>query len=451
MFDLFAALRGAEFGHEIKDIWRTKIHPMKGFVHNQLPCGVEYGVCPLGDRSIVSFQIRILAGACDEPVDKLGLARLLVETIDKETAQKGGRELLDAFDVIGTSPRIGSGRETMTFGCTVLPEHFDRAMELHAEFLRTPTFPEESFTVNKELALQELVTLEDDAHSLADKHIGRLAYGSILGRHPLGEKETLSSITRDDVESYWRSRFSAGRMIVSVAGAVEPEHVAAVLQRCFDGFAQAEPEGRGAFEVDFAPTMKHFEKALEQVQIGICWPGVDVTHEDFPIQQVMLGLLSGGMSGRLFTEVREKLGLVYWVGAWHETPRGSGMVFLGASTKPERCEQTYEALLREVERLGDDIEPDELERAITGIVANYETRGDSTQAKCGELAADLFFHQRPIAVEDKIAKIKVVDAVAIRRYLNDYPRDRLCVVTLGPRGLSASQPVPMSTKSSVEP
>ena len=77
--------------------------------------------------------------------------------------------------------------------------------------------------------------------------------------------------------------------------------------------------------VSFSASTTHYDKELEQEHIGICWPGVDATSKDFRVQQVALGVLSGGMSGRLFTEVREKQGLVYWVGAWQETPRGSGM------------------------------------------------------------------------------------------------------------------------------
>jgi predicted Zn-dependent peptidase len=111
------------------------------------------------------------------------------------------------------------------------------------------------------------------------------------------------------------------------------------------------------------------------------------------------------------------------------------VIFLGASTTPERCDQTYRTLLREVDRLAEDIEQDELDRAITGIVAQHETRGDSTRARCAELANDLFFFGRYLPTEEKIAKIEAVTIYHIRRYLDAYPRDRLCVVTLGPRPL----------------
>jgi predicted Zn-dependent peptidase len=224
-------------------------------------------------------------------------------------------------------------------------------------------------------------------------------------------------------------------MILAVAGAIEPERVVDVIQEHFDGFGQAEHNGRERFPVEFSPGTAHHHKELEQEQIGICWPGVDAAHDDFPTQQVLLGILSGGMSARLFTEVREKQGLVYWVNAWHETPRGAGMIFLGASTTPDRCDRTFATLLREVERLAHDVEQEELDRATTGIVASLDTRGDTTRSRCSELGSDLFYLGRPMPEEEKIAKVQAVTTDHIREYLATHPRDRLCVVTLGPRAL----------------
>ena len=409
---------------------------MTDVVHDNLPCGIEYAVLPLPQRHVVSFQIRMLSGVCSEPADKLGLARLLAETIDKGTDKRSGRALSDAFDAIGASYGFAVGRETTTFTCTVLPEQFEQAVALHAEFLRTPTLPQDAFDVNVELTRQELVALDDDAHSLADKLIGHKAYGPLLGRHALGEAETVENTTRADIEDHWRVHFHAGRMLVSLAGAVEPQRAADVFEQHFHGYGTSKRAGRDGFPVEFTPGTFHYEKELEQEQIGICWPGVDATDDAYPTQQVMLGILSGGMSGRLFTEVREKQGLVYYVNAWHETPRGSGMLFMGASTTPEKCDRTYTTLLREVDRLAEDIEKDELERAVTGIVAQMETRGDSTRARCGQLANDLFFFGRPVPEEDKIADLQAVTIDGIRDYLAAHPRDRLCVVTLGPRPLS---------------
>ncbi len=405
-------------------------------VHETFPSGLEVGVLPLPDRHVVSFQICVLAGACNEPEDKLGLARLLGETLDKGTARRGGRELLDAFDTLGASHQIGTGRETITLACTVLPEHFERAVALHAEMLREPAFPEDALNVNKELACTQRRALEDSPRALTNKLIDPAAFGTVLGRHPLGEMETLARVTRDDLVAFWQRFFRPGRMLAVAAGAVEPADVLRIFTEHLDGSTDGQREGREPFPAVFSARREHHDKPLEQEQISLCWPGVDVTDPEYPVQRVTLGLLSGGMSGRLFTEVREKQGLVYWVGAWQKTPRGCGRIFLGASTTPERCDRTYATLLREVERLAEDVTQDELERATTGIVASYQTTGDGTSDRCEELVNDLFFHGRPVPIEEKIEKVRSVGTADVRRYLEAHPRDRLCVLTLGPRALS---------------
>ena len=411
---------------------------MNDVEHGTLTCGIEYGIVPLPTRHVVAMQFRVLSGVANEPDGKAGLARMLEQTIDMGTAHRDARELSDAFDAIGASSSSYTGRETTTFGCTTLPEHFDEAINLHAEMLREPTFPEDKLKVNLDLALQELSALEDDPQALTGRLISKQAYGSVLGRHPLGTRESIASMSRDDLVNQWRTTFQSGRMIVSVAGAIEPQHAKDKLEQAFAGFGDAAKAGREPHPVTFSPGINHQEKETEQQQIALCWPGVDATHELFPAQQLTLGILSGGMSGRLFTEVREKLALCYWVGAWQETPRGSGMIFMGASTTPARCHETYDALLREVDRLAHDLTEEELDRAVTGVLAQRETRGESTRAKCSEIASDVFFYGRPVPTEEKNARIKAVGLEQIAHYLANVPRDELCVVTLGPRAMNVA-------------
>ncbi len=419
---------------------------MPQLVHRHLACGVEFAAAVLPGRPTAAIEIRILGGATQDPPGRLGLSRLIEETIDKGTARHDGRGLLDAFDAIGAQRSSASGRDTTAYGCLCLPEFLPQVFDLHAEFLRTPTFPADACRVGVELALQELASLEDDPQSLTEKLIARQAYGPRLGRHPLGEKEDVQRITRDDIESHWRELYTAGRMLVAVAGPVDPDAVADRLERCFEGFGPPQQSGREAIPVEFAAVRTHHPKKLEQEHIGISFPGVPATHPDHPVERVILGVLSGGTSGRLFTEVREKQGLGYWVAAWHEHPRNACMIHLGASTRPARCDKTYATLLREVDRLSEDLTESEVERAVVGIVARTETRGDITRAHCAELVGDLFHYGHPVPIEDKMAKVQAVTVADVRRYLAEHPRDRLSVVTLGPRKLGGVKRSALSPK-----
>lgn len=413
---------------------------MANVTHKTLNNGIEMICTELPDRHAVVTQIRFLTGTADEPADKLGVGRLVQETIDLGTEKRDGRALSDAFDEIGASDGGSIGREATSYSCLVLPEYVDRAIELEAEYLRTPTFPKDKVDVAIDLTKQEYRAMQDDAQSLADKLIGQQAYGDRLGRHSLGELNTLENITRDDLVAHWKSFYHTGRMRVAAAGAITANQLQDILEKHFADYGSPTPAGRDNYDIQFTAKRIHHEKDLEQQQIAIAFPAVPIAHDDYYVQRIMLAILSGGMSSRLFTEVREKQGLVYWVSAWGEYPRGHGVIFIGASTTPERCDTTYKTLLREVDRLSEDLTEDELERAKAGLIAKMETQGDTTRFRCRQLADDLFHHGRHIPRPDKIAKIKAVTVNDIHRYLDEHPRDRLSVVTLGPRILEGSEP-----------
>jgi predicted Zn-dependent peptidase len=413
---------------------------MAEHVHLQLDCGVELAVLHLPERRAEALDMRMLAGFSDEPEDRLGLARLVEQTLDKGTEQRDGRALSDAFDELGAVVSSWCGRETSGFSSLCLPEFFERCVALHAEYLRTPTFPSDACEVALELARQELLTLEDDAQALTDKLAARQAFGPVLGRHAAGEAETLAAITRDDIHAFWKNHYHAGRLLVSAAGPLEAAAVADCIERHFAGFGASAHAQRDPKSFTFAPRASHHAKETEQEQISIALPGVPVNDPRRPAERLLLGVLSGGMSARLFTEVREKQGLVYWVGAWSDNPRGAGMLFVGASTTPERCDQTYTTLLRELDRVVEDLTAEEVERALAGFLVRADVRGDQTRARCSEQADDLIHYGRPVPLDEKIARLKAVRVEDVREFAKTFvvgaPRS---VVTLGPRGLAEMQ------------
>jgi len=415
---------------------------MERVVHKTLSCGIEFAAIELPSRRPVAIEFRFRAGTAHEPTEALGVARLIQETIDLGTERYDGRGLSDAFDEIGASHGGWTGRESTGCHCTVLPEFVDRAVELHAEFLRKPTFPEESVRVAKELTGQELAALEDDPQGLLDKYLDARVYGPVLGRHPLGEPETVEGIDRSVIERHWQATYGAGRLQVCAAGPVEADKLAEMLERRFEGFGSSEVTGKETIAFPFGPGTVHHEKDLEQLHMGIAFAGVPLTNARFAVQRVMVAVLSGGMSSRLFTEVREKQGLVYWVSAWVESPRGAGVVFLAASSTPERSEQTLRTLGREVERLGEDLTEEEVRRASAGLVAKLTTRGELTRVRCSSLAEDVFHLGRYKPPSEKIAELRGVGVADIESFLGSVSREEQIVVTLGPKaGTSDGQAV----------
>lgn len=406
------------------------------FVHQTLDSGIEYAVDVLPQRQTVALTFRMLVGVANDPPELTGLSSLVEQTLSKGTKNYDGQALADAFDRLGARWSTASGRQTTIARVLCLPEFIHDVIPLVAEMFCRPAFPDDACNVAIELARQDLRRMQDEPFDLLRLLMAELTLGPVFGRYVGGTEQSLGHITPDHIRDHWKQHYAAGRMQVTAAGPIDTDALANTINEAFTNFGSAEPVGRITLDHDITPTRRHQHKELEQQYIGLALPGLPRTDPGFPIEQVLVGVLSGGMSGRLFTEVREKQGLVYWVGAWHEQPRGKGVLQLGASTTPQRCDQTYETLIRELTRISDDLTDVEVTRARDGLIAHYETEDDLTRARAGSLAEDLFHFGRPIGRQARIAALRAVDLPQVRDYAAQLRLDQICTGTVGPVNLA---------------
>ncbi len=407
--------------------------PPGRFVHHWLDSGPQLAAEVLPERRTVAMCFRMLVGVADDPPELTGIGAIVERTLSKGTRSYDGRGLADAFDQLGAHWASVSGRQSTLVRVLCLPEFVPQVVELVAEMIRYPTFPDDACRVAIELARQELRQMEDEPQELLQMMIQRLTLGPVLGRHPAGTPESLERLTPELVRRHWQRTYQAGRLQIAVAGPVDTARLARQIDQCMRGFGSSEPLGRQPADFQFVPAREHRHKALEQQYIAITLPGLPRDHPDFPVEQVLLAVLAGGMSGRLFTEVREKQGLVYWVGAWHEQPRGKGVIHLGASTTPQRCDRTHQTLLAELSRVSRDLTEAETERARNSLISQLETEDDLTRARAANLSEDLFHFGRPIGRQAKLDALRAVTVERVRDYARRLPVDQLCVATLGPR------------------
>ncbi len=406
------------------------------FVHRVLESGVEFAADLLPERQTVSIHFRVLSGTADEPDELGGIAGLVEEMLPKGTKRFDGRKLADEFDMRGIKWGGSTGRQSTLFRVLCLPEFVHEAVELIAELLCAPTFPKDKCAVAIDLAKQSLRRLRDEPEDVLRMISQRQVFGPRFGRWGGGTLESLERIDREKIEAHWKRTFAAGRLQVCAAGPIEADAFADLLDQTFADFGGGATGGRENADFTLQPGRVHESQKLEQEYICISLPGAARGTDDFAREQVLIGVLSGGMSGRLFTEVREKLGLVYSVAAWHEQPRGKGVMHLSASTTPERCEKTFETLLRELARLSKDLTEVEVERAKNAILAHAQTEDDLTRARGATLSDDLFHFGKPVGIGPRLAAIQAVSLKAVRDYAARLQRDKLCVATVGEKQLS---------------
>ena len=405
------------------------------FHHHNCGAGVEVAVDRLAQRKTVALHFRMLTGLVDEPQELTGIGSIVDRTLAKGTQSYDGRGLADAFDAVGAQWGTATGRQSILARVVCLPEFVPRCVELMAEMFCRPTFPPDACEVAVRLAQDELKHMEDEPHDLLRVDSQRLTLGPVFGRCVGGEPETLPRITPESVREHWRKNFHSGRLQVTAAGPIDAEVFTGQVREAFAELGSPERDGRRDAEFVFRAGRNHRQKDLKQQYICITLPGAPKGVREAAVERVLIGVLAGGMSGRLFTEVREKQGLVYWVGAWSEHPRGRGVIHLGASTTPERCKKTYETLLRELHRIAEDLTEEETVRARDGLLAQYQTEDDLTRARAAGLSDDLFHFSRPIGSAAKLEQIARVTTADVEAYAAGLSRDTLCVATVGPREL----------------
>jgi predicted Zn-dependent peptidase len=311
-----------------------------------------------------------------------------------------------------------------------LPEHLKPALGLLREVLSEPAFPAKECETAKIQAVQEIKHLEDEPLSKVFVLLKELYFGTEWGHFELGAESSLSDISRADIESFWKARYIPAGTIVAAAGKFDPDQMAKEVETLFANSSDAWPLDNPPVP-ERRKVSRHIQKDSEQTQIALAFPCVPRNHPSYYVARAAVGVLSGGMSGRLFTEVREKRALVYAVGAQAVSLRGTGAVYAYAGTTAPRAAETLSVLKAELLRLGQDATTEEVERAKIGFKAHMLMDQESTGARARELLDDIYHDNRIVPVSEVITQIDAVTAEDVKAYWTANPVEPYTLVTLG--------------------
>jgi len=311
------------------------------------------------------------------------------------------------------------------------------ALPLIVDMVRKPRFDADSVEPVRDLALQALDSLKDDPQERASLAARQRHYAVPLNRSSLGTAEGLAAITRDELVSHWVTRAVPVGSILAVAGAVEPDALAAELNRLLKGWMGAAAEfARGP-----APTRgyAHETDQTNQVQILLMHDAPPESDPMSVLEKVILSVLSGGMSGRLFSEVREKRGLCYSVSASYAAGKDFGAVAGYVGTTPERAQESLTVMLAELARINTPagaVERDEFDRAVIGMKSRLVFSGESTAGRAASLAYDQHRLGRPRSLEEIARQIDAVTLDAVNAYVKTRKPGVMTIQTLGPAALT---------------
>jgi predicted Zn-dependent peptidase len=378
------------------------------------------------------------AGCAYDPPEHRGLGTLLAELITRGAGNRDSRALSLAMDQIGLDRDESLGVLHLRLYGVTLGRNLSAALELYADVVRRPHLPDDELEPAQALALQDLQALEDSPAQKVGLELRRRYYPGPLGNDRLGTPEGIESATPDAVRRHFARYVRPRGAILSVAGQLDWPKLREQVETLFGDWSDTGPIEEPP-TLPTVPSDTHLTKETEQTQIALAYASVPIGHADYYAANGAVRVLSGGMSARLFTEVREKEGLCYGIGATYLTGKRRGDVFVSASTRPERAQETLDITVRELKRLAEGIEADEVLRMQAGLKTALIMSQESSRARAGALATDWYYLNRVRPLAEVQAAVDALTPAAIVEHLRRYPVKDFTVVTLGPRELAVKQ------------
>lgn len=411
-----------------------------GTIHTTtLACGMPLIVEPMSGVESVAITWLLPAGSARDPDNRQGMSAMWAELLLRGSGPLASRDLADAVDRLGIGRSTEVGSYTLRIGATLLGRRLAESLPLITDMGLRPRMDDDAIEPSRDLALQTLASLKDDPQERAILLARERHQPVPLNRSGLGTEEGLRALSRDELLQGWHAIAKPGSSIFAVAGACDPAAVESALNHLFAGWSGSVPQ----VHVGSAPARgyAHASDPTNQVQIVLVHDAPPETSSDCVLEKVVVSVLSGGMSGRLFTEVREKRGLCYAVSAGYRGDRDFGLVSAYVGTTPERAQQSLDVLRAELERLSTPagaITPEEFERALVGLRSGLVFSGESTSARASAIAVDYRRLGRARGLDELAAQYAKVTLDEVNAYLRRRSMGRLTVQTLGPAPLTCS-------------
>ncbi|MCA9135167.1 MAG: insulinase family protein [Planctomycetales bacterium] len=380
-----------------------------------------------------AFTLSLRGGIQYESPDRGGLASMVCEMVQRGAGSYSSRDLVAVQDNLGMDRNSGVSTATVSFGSAMPAESFGEALKLYADVVRRPHLPSDQIDDARMMMIQELRAIEDEPTQRVMRRVREMQYGTRLGRGSQGTMESLTAIDADDIRNFYQSDYHAGGAILTVAGRVDPADVIRQAQdefgdwRCNEFESAPQPQGQSGYE--------HIDADSSQTHIAFAFPSIPYGHPDYFRMRAGIGILSDGMSSRLFDRVREKRGLCYTVSASCHSLINAGAVFGYAGTTPGRAQETLDVTLSEIKNLPSDLEQSELDRWKVRIESGLIMEQESSASRASSLASDFFQLGRAMPTDELSQIIESLTLADVRDYWEKHPPSDYRIVTLGPEKL----------------
>ena len=386
---------------------------------------------PMEAVESVAFGFMLPAGAAMMPDGCCGAGSVVAEWIFRGAGDRNSRQLSDELDGLGLVRSRSVGSSHIAIGAAMEAGNLAQALDLYSDIILKPSLDDEQFEFARQLAVHGVLSLDDDPRQKVMLKLREKFYPSPLGRSPVGEIAELKTLTAEQTRKIIKDNFNLSRMIFSVAGKYDFDAVCEQIESLFES-EQHQNTGQVALG-STAGKYTHLDNDGAQVHIGLMTETVKQVDEDYYNARVTVSVLSGGMSARLFTKVREERGLCYAIGARYHALKEAAGIMCYAGTTPDKAQETLDVIIQQFNELADGISEEEIQRAKVGLESSLILSSESSSSRAGSIASDYYMLGRVRSLDEIKEKIEATSVDSVLGFVGSNKFKDFTVVTIGPK------------------
>jgi predicted Zn-dependent peptidase len=386
----------------------------------------------MAEVETVSLGIWIGAGSRSEALGEHGVAHFLEHMAFKGTARRSAKDIAEEIEAVGGELNAATGVDSTTYYARVLRKDMPLALDILSDIILAPRFDRTELARERDVILQEISAAMDSPEDIAFDLVQEAAFpDQPVGRPILGSVESVGRFKRAHLGAYLSAHYHGPNMVLAAAGAVDHKALVAEAEHWLGSFdTEAAPPPENAL---YSGGVRRSAKPFEQTHVVLAFEGAPYRHADYFTAQICAGALGGGMSSRLFQEVRERRGLCYAIYAFASGLSDSGMFTIHAAGGPDRAHQLFAVIRDELVKAAEEgFRPDEIARVKAQLKMGLLAGLESSSARAEQLARQVLIHGRPLSTEELIEKVENVEAKDLQALVERMLAAPASLATVGP-------------------
>ncbi|HXW15570.1 MAG TPA: pitrilysin family protein [Terriglobia bacterium] len=400
-----------------------------------LPNGLTILTESMSSVRSVSVGIWLRTGARQETAEDNGISHFIEHMLFKGTTHRSAEDIARAADSIGGHLDAFTAKETTNYSIKVLDEHLPRAFGILADLVKNPLFEPAHISNESRVIQEEIKMVEDTPDDLVHEIFTQTYWrGHALGRPILGTRRSVKGFDRKRLFGYFRRHYAPNNMLIAAAGHIKHSQIVDLVQEEFGDLPAGPALRSGPIPVPHPHLQVRHKKDLEQVHLCVGAPSYPQPHKNRFPSYILNSVLGGGMSSRLFQNIREKRGLAYAVFSSLSSFHDAGCLSVYAGTATDKTRQVIELILKEFcELKSNPIGHEELQRAKDYLKGSLLLSLESSTSRMGNVARQEMYFRRYISQDEIARSVDAVTAEQVMAVAQEFLRpERLAITVLGP-------------------